>query len=75
LAFILYFCNNNNNNNVQQTNGLEKQLFDKFKHLYSNYENFAYFDSNEIEIIFKSISTSFHCKLCQNLLKYSENFN
>lgn len=75
LAFILYFCSNNNNNNVQQTNGLEKQLFDKFKHLYSNYENFAYFDSNEIEAIFKSISTSFHCTLCQNLLKYSENFN
>lgn len=75
LAFILYFCGNNNNNNVQQANGLEKQLFDKFKHLYSNYENFAYFDSNEIEIIFKSISTSFHCTLCQNLLKYSENFN
>lgn len=76
LAFILYFCgNNNNNNNVQQNNGLEKQLFEKFKHLYSNYENFAYFDSNEIEIIFKSISTSFHCTLCQNLLKYSENFN
>lgn len=76
LAFILYFCgnNNNNNNNVQQ-NGMEKQLFDKFKHLYSNYENFAYFDSNEIEVIFKSVSATFHCKICQNLLKYSENFN
>lgn len=74
LAFILYFCGNNNNNNVQP-NGLEKQLFDKFKHLYSNYENFAYFDTNTIEVIFKSISTSFHCALCQNILKYSENFN
>jgi alpha-tubulin suppressor-like RCC1 family protein len=46
LAFILYFCgsnnNNNNNNAAQQQNGLEKQLFDKFKHLYSNHENFAY---------------------------------
>lgn len=73
LAFILYFCGNNNNNNDQ--NGMEKQLFDKFKHLYSNYENFAYFDSNEIEVIFKSVSTTFHCTLCQNLLKYSENFN
>lgn len=74
LAFILYFCGNNNNTNVQ-ANGLEKQLFDKFKHLYSNYENFAYFDTNEIEGIFKTISTSFHCALCQNILKYSENFN
>ena len=77
LAFILYFCgnNNNNNNNNQQNNGLEKQLYEKFKHLYSNYENFAYFDTNEIEMIFKSISTNFHCVLCQNILKYSENFN
>lgn len=78
LAFILYFCgsnNNNNNNNAQQQNGLEKQLFDKFKHLYSNHENFAYFDNNEVERIFKSISTSFHCSLCQSLLKYSENIN
>jgi hypothetical protein len=73
LAFILYFCGNNNNN--VQPNGLEKQLFDKFKHLYSNYENFAYFDANEVEVIFKSVSTAFHCTLCQNLLKYSENFN
>lgn len=73
LAFILYFCGNNNNNN--NNNGLEKQLYEKFKHLYSNYENFAYFDTNEIEMIFKSISTNFHCVLCQNILKYSENFN
>lgn len=72
LAFILYFCGSNNNS---QPNGLEKQLFDKFKHLYSNYENFAYFDSNEIETIFKSVSTGFHCSLCQNILKYSENIN
>ncbi|CRK88070.1 CLUMA_CG001855, isoform A [Clunio marinus] len=72
LAFILYFCGTNNNS---QPNGLEKQLFEKFKHLYNNYENFAYFDSNEIEAIFKSISTSFHCSLCQNILKYSENIN
>lgn len=72
LAFILYFCGSNNNT---QPNGLEKQLFEKFKHLYSNYENFAYFDSNEIEAIFKSISTSFHCSLCQNILKYSENIH
>jgi hypothetical protein len=72
LAFILYFCGTNNN---AQPNGLEKQLFEKFKHLYSNYENFAYFDNNEIESIFKSISTSFHCALCQNILKYSENIN
>jgi len=71
LAFILYFCGSNNN----QQNGLEKQLFDKFKHLYSNHENFAYFDNNEVERIFKSISTSFHCSLCQSLLKYSENIN
>lgn len=75
LAFILYFCGSNNNNAAQQQNGLEKQLFDKFKHLYSNHENFAYFDNNEIERIFKSISTSFHCSLCQSLLKYSENIN
>lgn len=74
LAFILYFCGSNNNN-AQQQNGLEKQLFDKFKHLYSNHENFAYFDNNEVERIFKSISTSFHCSLCQSLLKYSENIN
>lgn len=72
LAFILYFCGSNNNT---QPNGLEKQLFEKFKHLYSNYENFAYFDSNEIEAIFKSVSTNFHCALCQNILKYSENIN
>lgn len=72
LAFILYFCGSNNN---AQPNGLEKQLFDKFKHLYSNYENFAYFDNNEIEAIFKLVSTSFHCSLCQNILKYSENIN
>lgn len=72
LAFILYFCGTNNNS---QPNGLEKQLFDKFKHLYNNNENFAYFDSNDIEAIFKSISTSFHCALCQNILKYSENIN
>ncbi|KAL7016596.1 hypothetical protein ACKWTF_010066 [Chironomus riparius] len=80
LAFILYFCGNNNNNNNHnnnnvQPNGLEKQLYEKFKHLYSNYENFAYFDTNEIEMIFKSITTNFHCALCQNILKYSENFN
>ena len=72
LAFILYFCGSNNN---AQPNGLEKQLFEKFKHLYTNYENFAYFDSNEIEAIFKSVSTSFHCSLCQNILKYSENID
>ena len=54
LAFILYFCGNNNNNDQQ--NGMEKQLFDKFKHLYSNYENFAYFDSNEIEVSIDYIS-------------------
>jgi alpha-tubulin suppressor-like RCC1 family protein len=72
LAFILYFCGSNNN---AQPNGLEKQLFDKFKHLYSSYENYAYFDNNEIEAIFKSISTNFHCALCQNILKYSENIN
>lgn len=72
LAFILYFCGSNNNS---QPNGLEKQLFEKFKHLYSNYENFAYFDGNEIEMIFKSVSTNFHCSLCQNILKYSENIN
>lgn len=70
LSFILYFSNNNNNN---QTNGLEKQLFEKFKHLYSNYDNFTYFECTEL--IFKSISTKFHCLLCQHLLKYSENFN
>lgn len=73
LAFILYFCGSNNN--AQQPNGLEKQLFDKFKHLYSSYENFVYFDNNEIEAIFKAISTNFHCALCQNILKYSENIN
>lgn len=76
LTFILYFSGNNNNNqnnNIQ--NGLEKQLFEKFKHLYSNYENFSYFDSTDTEQIFKSISTKFNCVLCQNLLKYSENFN
>lgn len=72
LAFILYFCGSNNSS---QPNGLEKQLFDKFKHLYNNNENLAYFDSNDIEAIFKSISTSFHCALCQNILKYSENIN
>lgn len=72
LAFILYFCGSNNNS---QPNGLEKQLFEKFKHLYSSYENFAYFDSNDIEAIFKSVSTIFHCTLCQNILKYSENIN
>ena len=72
LAFILYFCGSNNN---AQPNGLEKQLFEKFKHLYSSYDNFAYFDNNEIEAIFKSISTNFHCALCQNILKYSENIN
>ena len=73
LAFILYFCGSSNNNT--QPNGLEKQLFEKFKHLYSNYDNYAYFDSNEIEGIFKSISTNFHCALCQSILKYSENIN
>jgi hypothetical protein len=70
LSFILYFSNNNNNN---QTNGLEKQLFEKFKHLYSNYDNFTYFECTEL--IFKSISTKFHVFLCSHLLKYSENFN
>lgn len=75
LCFILYFSNHNNNNhnNNNQTNGLEKQLFEKFKHLYTNYDNFSYFECTEL--IFKSISTKFHCVLCQHLLKYSENFN
>lgn len=72
LAFILYFCGSNNNT---QPNGLEKQLFEKFKHLYNNYENFAYFEAESIEAIFKSISTSLHCSLCQSILKYSENLN
>jgi alpha-tubulin suppressor-like RCC1 family protein len=72
LAFILYFCGSNNN---AQPNGLEKQLFEKFKHLYSSCENFVYFDNNEIEAIFKSVSTNFHCLLCKSILKYSENID
>ena len=73
LAFILYFTNANNNNSSMNQNCLEKQLFDKFKHLYSNFENYTYFEYSEM--IFKAVSTKFNCMLCQHLLKYSENFN
>lgn len=75
LAFILYLCSSNNNNS---TNIMERQLMEKFKHLYSAYDQQLnpYFDPNEIENIFKSISTGFHCALCQMILKFSdENFD
>lgn len=64
LMYVLYF-----NNNVNAS-PLEMSVFQKFSHLFTNYDQPVNFDNTDV--IYKMISTKFNVLLCQKLIDKAE---
>lgn len=63
LSYVLYFNNN--------STALEKSVFQKFKNLFTNFDNVSL---ENTDVIFKMISTKFNVIVCQRLIEAAENF-
>lgn len=63
LSYVLYFNNN--------STALEKSVFQKFKNLFTNFDNVTL---ENTDVIFKMISTKFNVMVCQRLIEAAENF-
>lgn len=66
LSYVLYFNNNNNTS-------LEKSVFQKFKHLFINFDQRTTLENTDV--IFKMISTKFNVAVCQKLIDLSDNLS
>lgn len=64
LCYVLYFNNNNNTS-------LEKSVFQKFKHLFINFDQRIALENTDV--IFKMISTKFNVAVCQKLIDMADN--
>ncbi|XP_063704570.1 uncharacterized protein LOC134833990 [Culicoides brevitarsis] len=64
LSYVLYFNNSN-------STALEKNVFLKFKNLFTNFDNVTL---ENTDVIFKMISTKFNVVVCQRLIEAAENF-
>lgn len=63
LSYVLYFNSN--------STALEKSVFQKFKNLFTNFDNVML---ENTDVIFKMISTKFNVIVCQRLIEAAENF-